>query len=191
MTHAALLAASLACLVLTAAPAVAAPDGVAVVDMVDLLNHHPRLKELDRRFEGRQKAAQEYAQREQEQLQKLQAEIELMERNDPVRRQKEKQLLASSAMLKFEIEWRKNEALREYMEGLQALYMEIASLVARFARENRLGIVLLRPPAELEAEGFEAFVAQVQLRGVVYHDTAMDITDRIKALFPPRTAPGG
>ena len=33
-------------------------------------------------------------------------------------------------MLKLEIEWRKEEALREYMLGLERLYAEIQALVS-------------------------------------------------------------
>ena len=46
-----------------------------------------------------------------------------------MRRAKEKEFLTRSQLLKLEIEWRKEEALREYMLGLERLYTEIQALV--------------------------------------------------------------
>ncbi|MHC5012525.1 MAG: OmpH/Skp family outer membrane protein, partial [Planctomycetota bacterium] len=173
------------CGLLWATPAVAAPEGVGVVDMVDLISTHPRVKEIERKFEEAQASAQAYADAENEALRKLKAEIELMQQNNPLRIAKEKQFLAQTAMLKFEIEWRRDAALRDYMKGLESLYAEIKRLVQRYARDNNLSLVLQRPHDELEAADFNDFFAKVQLRSVLFYVPTMDITPQIKAMFAP------
>jgi len=175
-----------------ATPATAAPEGVAVVDMVQLITKHPRASELQRKLEGRQQEAEAYAESENKSLRALAAEIDLIGRNNPMRRAKEKEFLTRSQMLKLEIEWRKEEALREYMLGLERLYTEIQALVGKYARERGIGLVLLSSKPELQAADFNDYAAKVRLRGVVFSEPALDITDQIKAMFMPRAPqPGG
>jgi len=179
---AALLAAALA-----TGPAAAAPlEGVAVVNMVDLITEHPRASQLQRKLEQRQKEAEAYADAENKALRDLSGEIDLLARNSPMRRAKEKDFLTRSALLKLEIEWRKDEALREYMLGLEALYTEIQTLVSRYAREHGYQLVLLQSTPELKASDFNDYAAKVRLRGVVFSEPQLDITDQIKAMFMPR-----
>ena len=172
--------------VLFAAPAAAAPEGVAVVDMVQLITKHPRASDLQRKLEQRQQEAETYAESENKRLRALGAEIDLIGRNNPMRRAKEKEFLTLSQMLKLEIEWRKEEALREYMLGLERLYTEIQALVSKYARDRGIQLVLLSSKPELQANDFNDYAAKVRLRGVVFSEPALDITDQIKAMFMPR-----
>jgi Skp family chaperone for outer membrane proteins len=176
-----LLSTALVLLVLAARPAFAAPEGVAVINMVDVISSHPRIKEIETKFEQRQKSAQEYADRENKEMRDLQQEIELMQRNNPVRKGKEKVLAARQHSLQFEIEWRKQDALEEYVTGLESLYAEVQALVARYARENNISLVLQIPPEELKAADFNDYFAKVQLRTVVFSAGTPDITKEIKA----------
>ena len=169
-----------------ATPAQAAPQGVAVVNMVELLNNHPQIKEIERKLEQRQQAAQQYAEAEEKRLRQLKGSIDLMNPNDPARMQKMKQFLAQSNMLKFEIEWRKEQAMKEYMDGLEGLYNDISRLVSSYARDNNLQLVLLKPPQELESADLNDYFVKVQLRSVIFSTPQLDITDRIKAMFTPR-----
>ena len=172
-----------------AAPAVAAPDRMAVVDMIELISEHPLAKDLQRKLEQRESEAEAYAMQEQQALRNLQGEIEIMTRNDPNRMMKEKELLTQQTMLKFEIEWRKEQALREYMKGLETLYANIHGLVANYARSNGFTIVLLKTSPQITAMDFNDYGAKIRLRAVVYNDPAMDITPQIKAMFGPSTPP--
>lgn len=175
-----------------AVPATAAPEGVAVVDMVQLITKHPRATDLQRKLEGRQQEAEAYAEAENKGLRALGAEIDLIGRNNPMRRAKEKEFLTRSQLLKLEIEWRKEEALREYMLGLERLYTEIQALVGDYARRNGIQLVLLSSKPELQASDFNDYAAKVRLRGVVFSEPALDITDQIRAMFMPRAPqPGG
>lgn len=172
-------------LVLAAAPALAAPERIAVVDMVELIEKHPRATDLQRKFEQRQSEAEDYARVENKALRELQAAIEMIARNNPQRRIKEKEFVTQQTMLKLELEWRQQEALREYMDGLEALYVEVQRYVSRYARENAIGLVLLKTPIELKAVDFNDYGAKVRLRAVVHHEETLDITQQIKALFMP------
>ncbi len=94
-------------------------------------------------------------------------------------------------MLKIEIEWRKEKALREYMTGLENLYAEIQRNVARYARDHQITLVLLKSDAAIKAADFSDYAAKVQLRGVVFSEPAMDITDQIRATFMPQAPQPG
>ncbi len=177
-----------------AVPAEAAGERMAVVDMIELISEHPVAKDLQRKLEQRESEAEAYAMQEQQALRNLQREIELMTRNDPNRMMKEKELLTQQTMLKFEIEWRKEQALREYMKGLETLYANIHGLVANYARGQGFAVVLLKTSPQITAMDFNDYGAKIRLRAVVYNDPAMDITPQIRAMFgpsaPPANTPG-
>lgn len=166
------------------APAAAAPPaGIAVVDMVDLITNHPRAKTLQDKLDKEKVTAQAYAEGEQRNLGKLREEIEMMPPNNPQRRLKEKEYLVQAALLKLEIEWRQEQALRDYMDGLETLYTEVQALVARLARERGIGLVLLKDSKPIEAVDTNDYGSKVRLRGVVFYEPAMDITEEVKKLF--------
>lgn len=169
-----------------AAPATAAPERVAVVNMLDLITKHPRSSELQRKLEQRQQEAEAYAESENKGLRALGQDIELTGRNSPMRRAKEKDFMTRSTLLKLEIEWRKEEALREYMLGLERLYIEIQGLVSKYARGRGIQLVLLSSKPGLKAVDFNDYMAKVMLRGVVFSEPSLDITDHIRAMFMPR-----
>lgn len=175
--------------IILATPAQAAPEKIAVVDMVELITKHPRAEELNRKLNQAQQEAEAYEAQETQSLRKLKQEIELLSPNSPMRQSKEKLFLTQSTMLKIEKEWRKEKALREYMTGLENLYAEIQRHVARYARDHGIQLVLLKSAAEIRASDFSDYAAKVQLRGVVFSEPTMDITDQIRAMFNRPSAP--
>ena len=176
-------------LIFPVAEALAAVDGIAVVDMVELIGAHPRATDLQRQLEQRQTEAKTYAMGEQTSLRELQAQIELMNRNNPMRRVREKELVTQRAMVELELKWLEQEAMREYMDGLEALYAEIQRLVAHYAQQHGIGIVFLKTAVEIKAVDFNDYGAKVRLRAVVYHEETLDITARIKAGFARAAQP--
>lgn len=187
---------ALAAWLVGAAPAaVAAPERIAVVDMIELISAHPRAERLQSDLDQREAEAEQFAREGQKGLRELQAEIELMNRNNPMRRMREKELLFQQETLKLELKWLEQEAMREYMEGLEALYAETQRLVARYARQQQIQVVLLKTDVEIKAVDFNDYGAKVRLRAVVYHEETLDITPQIKAMLeaqnPPAPAPGG
>ena len=157
--------------------------------MVELIGAHPRATDLQRQLEQRQTEAKTYAMGEQTSLRELQAQIELMNRNNPMRRVREKELVTQQAMVELELKWLEQEAMREYMDGLEALYSEIQRLVAHYAHQNGIGIVFLKTAVEIKAMDFNDYGAKVRLRAVVYHEETLDITSRIKAGFARAAQP--
>ncbi len=168
----------------------AGTDDVAVVDMVDLIQHHPRAHEINSQFDQDKADAEAFADKETKALLQLKSSLELLPRNSPDRRNKEKEFLSRQNFLKFEIDWRQQEAVRRYMEGLESLYSAVHSLVQRYAREHGIRLVLLKSEIQLDAADVNDFGAKVRLRGVVYSDDTLDITAKIRDMFPTR-APGG
>jgi Skp family chaperone for outer membrane proteins len=176
-------------LCLAAAPPARAEGAIATVDMVRLLNDHPRLTEIVRKADQRQADAEAHAKTEGERLKKLEGEIELMNPTDPNQRAKQKELGAAMAALNFDMEWRKRDATREYLRAMESLYAEVQALVARHARERGIALVLNRNTEDLRTSSSEDFALKIRVRSVVHADPALDITDAVRKLLPAAGAP--
>jgi Skp family chaperone for outer membrane proteins len=171
-------------LLVATAGAARAEAPIATVDMVDLLKAHPSLKKLDAAVDARQKEAEEFAKAEQEKLKDLQGKIDLESQTSPNRVALEKEYARLAAGLNFEMEWRKRDISREYVRGMEQLYASIEALVSRYAREQKISVVVNRVKEDLRASSVDDFGLKVRLRSVVFADSTIDITEAVKRLLP-------
>jgi Skp family chaperone for outer membrane proteins len=171
-------------LLLGTAASAQAEGQIAVVDMVELLKSHPKLKDIDAAADKAQKDAEDFAKAGGESLKTLQGKIDLESPLSPTRVALEKEYAKQAAMLQFEMEWRKRDVQREYTKGMEQLYASIEAVVARYAREQKLLLVLNKAKEDLKAGSSDDFGLKVRLRSVVYSDAALDITETIKKLIP-------
>ena len=143
--------------VLIASLAMAAPASaggpIATVDIVRLIQAHPKFPELRKQYEDRQQKAKDYAKAEDTRLQKLKGELDLMTPNEPAFLQKQKEVAAGLQMLKFEMEWRETTAQREYVRGLEILYSEATLSVQSYVRTQQGLQLVLVEAAEGAAVG--------------------------------------
>ncbi len=170
-------------LLVAAPPALAAGERIAVVDMVALITEHPRATELSSLLEQRQSEAETYARDQQKEIRELQGDTEMLGKTNPLRRAKEKELVFKKELLKLELKFREQEANREYMDGLEALYAQVQRKVQKYAQDHAIQVVLLKTSEDIQAVDPNDYGAKIRLRTVVYHDPALDITPAIKALI--------
>jgi Skp family chaperone for outer membrane proteins len=106
--------------------------------------------------------------------------------NDPDRPLKEKQYLLQLNAMKFNRQWAVQEAEREYVRALERLHSAMKALVAAYAKENGIEVVMLSTESDgpMHAETRQDFDLRSRLRGVVYAAPTVDITDAIIARIP-------
>jgi Skp family chaperone for outer membrane proteins len=166
----------------------AAAGPIAVVDIIRLIKAHPKYAELEAAPQASGKAADDAAKAEHAALERLRGQIEMMNENDPDRRQREREFLARTNSAKFEFDWKRQEAQRAWMRGLEVAYSEVQRLVTAYARSQSIQLVLVKNDRELNAGDFNDWALKVQLRSVVYADPSMDITDAVLRTIPAKGA---
>ncbi|MDA1195072.1 MAG: OmpH family outer membrane protein [Planctomycetota bacterium] len=165
-----------------AGTAEAAPK-VAVVDLVQAIQDHPRTKMVEDNLRKAQQEAQEEAKRQQERIDTLKAELDTIEEGNPKRLEKEKHLLQLQNAKKFNFEWAQVVAVRDYVTDLEQVYAAVRAVVGQIARERGHEVVLLKtdPTKKLNSTSPEDFALKSRLRVVVYSDATCDITDAVIA----------
>ncbi len=165
-----------------AAPA-EANSKVAVVDLVQAIQDHPRTKVIEDKLRKAQQDAKAADDRNKARIDALKAELDKIEEGNPSRTSKEKQLLLLQNNRKFNAEWAGVVAMREYVRSLEQIYAAVRSVVGRIAREKGYDLVLLKtdPNQKLNSNGPEDFALKSRLRVVVYSDASCDITPAVIA----------
>ena len=165
-----------------AAPA-EANTKVAVVDLVQAIQDHPRTKVVEDKLRKAQQEAKAAADRDAERIKQLKEELDKIEEGNPSRTDKEKRLLQLENNRKFNAEWAGVVAMREYVRSLEQIYAAVRSVVARIARDRGYDLVLMKtdPNQKLNSSGPEDFALKSRLRVVVYSNNAIDITSDVIA----------
>lgn len=165
-----------------AAPA-EANSKVAVVDLVQAIQDHPRTKVIEDKLRKAQQEAKAADERDAARIEALKEELDKIEEGNPSRIDKEKRLLQLTNNRKFNAEWAGLVAMREYVRSLEQIYAAVRSVVGRIAREKGYNLVLLKtdPNQKLNSSGPEDFALKSRLRVVVYADPAADITAAVIA----------
>ena len=162
------------------APAEAAGK-TAVVDMVKIMQNHPRAKVLEGNFKVAQTDARTALEAEDKDIQKLKRELEASNAQQPDRMSKEKRYQQRVANAQFNFEWAMKAAMRAYTLGLERMYGAVRGEIGRYAEEQGIELVLYRtPPIQpLNAGDANDFALKTRLRTVVYAASSIDITDAI------------
>lgn len=163
-----------------AAPVEAAPK-VAVVDLVQAIQEHPRTKVIEDKLRKAQQEAKAADDRDKARIKALKEELDKIEEGNPSRTDKEKRLLQLENNRKFNAEWAGVVAMREYVRSLEQIYAAVRSVVGRIARERGHEVVLLKtdPSQKLNSSSPEDFALKSRLRVVVYSDASCDITQAV------------
>ncbi|MDF1702478.1 MAG: OmpH family outer membrane protein [Planctomycetota bacterium] len=167
-------------LALVATPAEAAPK-VAVVDLVQAIQEHPRTKVIEEKLRKAQSDAQAADERSAQRIKAQKEELDKLEEGNPARSTKEKQLLNLQNARKFNAEWAQLDAMRTYVRSLEQIYAAVRSVVGQVARDNGHDVVLLKtdPNQKLNSSSPEDFALKSRLRVVVYAQPDADITQEV------------
>jgi Skp family chaperone for outer membrane proteins len=149
------------------APAAEAAPKVAIVDMGQCMQAHAETKKLEEQFAAKQKQAEKNYKEAQKRLEELRLQLEAMNKEDPRRALKARQLELQAATAKFNYEWDGRDAQQE-----------------DYARQNGIEIVLSRTGKErIEAADLQDFGLQTRMHIVLFAEDKNDITDAIKAIL--------
>jgi Skp family chaperone for outer membrane proteins len=174
----------LAATLLFAVPAEAAGK-IAVVDIVKVMQAHPRTKVVEDKFKAAQENAEKNLDLENEDIQKLKMELERMPAESPERLRKEKVYQQRVGNARFNYEWAMKAAVREYVIGLERIYGAVRGEIGRYAEEKGIELVLQRTPElqPLNSGDPKDFALKTRLRAVLYSAPANDITDAVVAVI--------
>jgi len=75
------------------------------------------------------------------------------------------------------------------MRGLEVRYAEVQAVVSRFAREQKIQVVLVKTDKELKAADFNDWGSEGPAPSVIFADPSLDITDQVLRLLSPGSAP--
>jgi Skp family chaperone for outer membrane proteins len=166
------------------APAAEAAPKVAIVDMGQCMQAHAETKKLEEQFAAKQKQAEKNYKEAQKRLEELRLQLEAMNKEDPRRALKARQLELQAATAKFNYEWDGRDAQQEFVRGLTSIYNAIVAQVKDYARQNGIEIVLSRTGKErIEAADLQDFGLQTRMHIVLFAEDKNDITDAIKAIL--------
>jgi Skp family chaperone for outer membrane proteins len=181
-------------LALTAAALLAAPRAVeaadpvpiAVVDILKCVNAHPGLRKAAADIATREAEAVAARDRGLEDMKAIAKDLELdTQKDSPGYQDKVKQFERRKAQVDFEWKWSIRVAQEEYVRALIGVYEQVKGLVAKYARDNRILLVLQMTDEKLQAKDRADFTANVVVRSVPYYDTSLDITSKVIAMLPP------
>ncbi len=169
-------------LVVMATPAEAASK-VAVVDMAKIIREHPRHNVVEDAFRKASQAAEDAAKAGRTELEALKKKIDAMLDNEPGRPLREKQYQEKLNRVKFNFEWARQVAVREYARGLESLYRAVRSQVMAYAKEQGIDLVLHEtdPSLPMKPQNPDDYELKRLLRPVIYADARINITDQVLA----------
>ena len=172
-----------------ASPVEAAPEGkVAVVDVLDLLDHHPDTVKLRQKLKADEAAALTYLKESQQRLEKLREEI-LALSDGPERRRKQARFDKQRWNSKYDFEQMGRESQWAYVKELERIYAGVVAVIRNYARKNGISVVMQMTDDELSAADQNDYVMKIALRTVVYFEPSIDITEQVRALFPRPVSP--
>ncbi len=161
-----------------------AASRISVVDLVKVMREHRSAAEIEKAFVDARKQADANLKSAQAQLEALKKNLEQMNEDDPERPMRAKQYQQQLANMKFNYEWAQKSAVRDYARGLERLYKAVRTVIAKYARENGIEIVLVKtdPSQPMLPIDHQDFALKSRLRVVLYADARTDITNAILAL---------
>ncbi len=166
---------------------------VAVVDVLGVMNDHPKKRAIEDKNTGTKHAIDDWAKETKTKIEKDQYDFEVvMPRSDPSRPARAKQIALEKTNYEFEVKWRLSEAQREYFDALEDLYKEVKDVIRAVAKEQGYHVVLNKTDDPLNVRTGDEFILNVAVRNVLYSDASVDLTPLVKTRVgttPPGVPP--
>lgn len=182
------LLAGLAVIALLAAPRpseAAEPTPIAVVDMLKCVKTHPAFRKAQADFEAKAKAADADREQNIKDLEAMAKDLSLDTAKDsPQYLDKMRAYEVKKNTSEFAWKWSAKLAQEEYVRTLISIYDQVKGIVAKYARDNKIMLVLQMTEERLQAKDPTEFTANVVVRSVPYFDPSLDITTKVIATFP-------
>jgi Skp family chaperone for outer membrane proteins len=166
--------------------AATAPAGpVAVVDVRRIFRESPVARKAKDDFRTTMRALEEKVASEETRLRREQEELgDVRVPGHPETEKRRRELAIRAATLKIDGESARQSIVTRYLLVRRKLYGEIAAEAGSIAREHGYEVVLNHDPSPLDSFGarsLEELDAQVGARAVLYHASAVDLTEAVLA----------
>ena len=172
-----------------ATPATAAPDRIAVVDLLHLVSSHPDLKVAQAALDKRTMEKKNKFNKDVAELKTLDEEVKAGVQDSPQTKAKRRQLGLQNLTAKFEYEEGIKDARELYVRDLEAVFQKVKGFIEKYALEKGYTLVLQKSDDALNPDDPNEFVVKVAMRGVAYYEKSLNITNEIEAMFPKPPPP--
>ncbi len=154
---------------------------IAVCDMEQVVGNSARAKHRTKTFKKRRKRIQQAEQARGKEIKNLQMELE--EAKPGTKAYKAQLEVIRKKLFELRV-WQQMQ--QEYMErsyyvDTRRMYNDAAAIIAKFAAEEGIDVVMHRRTAPLTGKNVDDLVDNVDARKVVYAAKELDITDKIMA----------
>lgn len=151
---------------------------IALIDVAYLFKHAPSIEAQTSKVKADLKRFDEELKQQRETLQRSAAQLKTLKIGTAEYARQEEQLASMEANLRLDVT-RKQQQLREAEAKLYYdNYQRIVSAVRAIANHNQIKLVLRFNSQEIDGENSES-VGRGVMRNVVYHDSAINMTDSV------------
>lgn len=179
-----------------ATPALAhAQDQIGVVDMLGIIEDHPDTEKARQDLKKARDQAVADANKTREEVKRKQKELETLTPRTVKYSNLQRAIARDIALAEHRLSYAQTEALAVYASRLESVYQAVRGQVMAVARRRGLKLVLQTSDDPINANNRDDFVLKVALRGVVWADRSIDITDDVRTAMrlgrqsPPRVPP--
>ncbi|MFQ5805950.1 MAG: OmpH family outer membrane protein [Phycisphaerae bacterium] len=152
---------------------------VACLDVVKIFNEYERQKDLTEEMRAARDEMKNEAERRAGQIDSLQATIDAMNPNDPMRVKKLRELFRLKLDYKNWGELMQAEMTREVGVWTRKMYREVLDTTGELAQREGYDLVFYRDAPDLVGFDPEAVQEQIRSRKLVYSSPTVDITQVI------------
>lgn len=161
----------------TPVPAPAQPK-IGVVNMVKVFGEYKKTKEYEKLLENDKKKEELKIQDIEKEIKVLVDEIEALDKYSELRREKSEHLAVLSSQREYRAKnwnnWIKNKVNKHTV----TLYNEIRDVIYKYGKDHGYTCIFKADP-KLELEPEESASEKINIRSVLYHDQAIDLTEEI------------
>ena len=168
----------------------AGPNGtnVAVIDMLEVFNHHQRLQSQLEDIKKDAQLEEAKLRKSRSRLQSLADQLKTLKADTPDYVSKEKAYASLQADLNVQLRQKTREFQEREAKIRYNAYLEVAEYVGRFAQQYNIQLVLLYSRQKIDAGNPQSVLMGLS-RPIVYQNK-LDITDHVIAAFDrPPVAP--
>lgn len=151
---------------------------IGVVNMVKVFGEYKKTKEYEKLLENDKRKEELKIQEIEKEIKVLVDEIEALDKYGELRREKNERLAILSAQREYRAKnwnnWIKNKVNKHTV----TIYNEIRDAIDEYGQDQGYTCILKADP-KLELEPEESASEKINIRSVLYHDPAIDLTEEI------------
>ena len=154
---------------------------IAVVNIGEVFERYYKKNDLDTTLRAQRAKNLEVIKAKREELQKLQEEAQLFDMGTDARKRADERLLQKRVELEVYGKIAQDEFVRAQRQYTVDLYDEIRGLLSKYAKANRIDLVLKIEDREIAGDTLQMIQLEIKIRLVLYAESAVDITEKFIA----------